>query len=182
VNLKAILQNLLEFFERQEIDHALIGAFALKAYGYLRATRDVDFLVQVKDQDKIVLHLESLGYETLYRSRGFSNHVHALPSLARIDFVYVEGGTAETILSEAMPLLVLEGVSLPVVKAEHLIALKVFAMKNDPERTLREMADLQQLLRLPGIDHDEVRQYFERYGQLERYQELTGGRKSDAGT
>jgi hypothetical protein len=67
VNLKVILRNLLEFFERQEIDHALIGAFALKAYGYLRATRDVDFLVHTKDQEKIVLNLESLGYETVMK-------------------------------------------------------------------------------------------------------------------
>ena len=182
MNLKAILQNIIEFFERQKIDHALIGAFALKAYGYLRATQDVDFLVHAEDQETIIRYLESLGYETVYRSRGFSKHVHALPALARIDFVYVEGETAETIFSETRLLLVLEGLSVPVVKAEHLIALKVFAMKNDPERTFREMADLQQILRLPGIDHEEVCGYFERYGQLERYYELAGGRKTDAET
>jgi hypothetical protein len=72
----------------------------------------------------------------------------------------VEGGKAEIIFSEAWPLLVLAGISLPVVKAEHLIALKVFVMNNDPERAQREMADAQQFLRLPGIDHKEVRQYF----------------------
>jgi len=160
----------------------LIGAFALKAYGYLRATQDVDFLVRADDQEKIIRYLEALGYETLYRSRGFSNHVHALRALARIDFVYVEGETAETIFSEIRPLLVLEGLSVPVVKAEHLIALKVFAMKNDPERTFREMADLQQLLRLPGLDHKEIRGYFERYGQLDRYHELTCERQTDAET
>ena len=54
------------------------------------------------------------------------------------------------------------GYSVSVVKAEHLIALKVFAMKNDSERAFREMADLQQLLRLPGIDREEVRGYFEK--------------------
>jgi hypothetical protein len=182
VNLKAILQNLILFFEKQQIDHALIGAFALKAYGYVRATQDVDFLVRAEDQEEIISYVNSLGYETGYRSRGFSNHVHALPSLARIDFVYVEGETAQTIFSQARPILVLEGLSISVVKAEHLIALKVFAMKNDPERVMREMADLQQLLRLPGIDQEEVRQYFQRYDQLEKYHALVGGRKTDAGT
>lgn len=182
MNLRTILQNLIEFFERQKIDHALIGAFALKAYGYLRATQDVDFLARARDQETIVRFLEALGYETLYRSRGFSNHVHAIQALARIDLVYVDGETAETIFSEARPLLVLESLSIPVVKAEHLIALKVFAMKNDPERAFREMADLQYLLRLPGLDHEEVRGHFERYGQLDRYRELASGRKLDAGT
>lgn len=178
MNLKAILKNLVEFFEKQKVDYALIGAFALKAYGYLRATQDVDFLVHAKDQEKIVQYLEALGYETLYRSAGFSNHVHALPALARIDFVYVEGETAATIFSETRPLLVLEGLTIPVVKAEHLIALKVFAMKNDPQRTFREMADLHHLLRLPGIDREEVSSIFERFGQLERYQELLQGREN----
>lgn len=181
MNVKTIFQELTAFFCRAKIDHALIGAFALKAYGYLRATQDVDFLVHVRDQEKIIQHLEALGYETVYRSRGFSSHPHALSSLARIDFVYVDGETAATIFAATRPLVVLEGVPIPVVKAEHLIALKVFAMKNDPERALQEMADLQQLLRLPGIDHQEARRYFERYGQLEKYLEITGEGNRDAG-
>ena len=36
------------------------------------------------------------------------------------------------------------------------------------------MADIQQMLRLPGIDEDEVRNYFEHFGQLEKYHELAG--------
>ncbi|MDY0040750.1 MAG: hypothetical protein RBS57_10605, partial [Desulforhabdus sp.] len=129
---------------------------------------------------KVIGYLESLGYETLYRSRGFSNHVHALSGLGRIDFVYVQGETAEQLLSQSKPLLDLDGSMIPVVKVEHLIALKVFAMKNDPERSLRELADIQHLLRLPGIDHHEVCGYFERFGQLDKYQQLTGKERSDA--
>jgi predicted RNase H-like HicB family nuclease len=108
MNLKGVLTNLIRFFAREEIDFALIGAFALKAYGYVRATQDVDFLVKGKDQEKII------------------------------------------------------------------IALQVFAMKNDPRRSFRELADIQHLLELPGIDKDEVRGYFEKFGQRERFDELTG--------
>jgi hypothetical protein len=54
-----------------------------------------------------------------------------------------------------------------------MIALKVFAMKNDPERSFREMADLQYLLKLPGLDLEEIRGYFQKYGQMEKYNELT---------
>ncbi len=64
----------------------------------------------------------------------------------------------------------------PGVRPEHLIALKIFAMKNDPERSFREMADIQQLLSLAEIDVDEVKGYFEKYGQLEKFYELTGRR------
>ena len=45
-------------------------------------------------------------------------------------------------------------------------------MKNDPSRTLREMADTQFLLSLPRLDEAEVRAYFEQSGLLERYLEI----------
>jgi hypothetical protein len=61
---------------------------------------------------------------------------------------------------------------LPVPRPEHLAAMKVQAMKNDPERTLREMADIQFLLSLPDIDEVEIRGYFERSGLLDRYHEI----------
>lgn len=172
MNLKAVLLQLIQFFSKEEIDFALIGAFALHAYGYVRATRDVDFLVRGKDQDKIVMFLEALGYETLYRPKGFSSHHHRIEWFGRIDFVYIEGETGETILSEARPLLILENLSIPVVRPEHLIALKVFAMKNDPQRAFREMADIQQFTSLPEIDRGEVREYFAKYGLLEKYDDL----------
>ncbi len=172
MNLKAVLEKLINFFSKEGIDFALIGAFALKAYGYVRSTQDVDFLVRARDQQRIVGFLESIGYETLHLTRGFSNHLHSIRSLGRIDFVYVEGETAEKMFLEAHPLLILENLSVPVVRPEHLIALKVFAMKNDPQRTFREMADIQQILRWPGINREEVRGYFEKYGLLEKYNEL----------
>jgi len=179
MNVKTIFRSLTRFFKQSGIDYALVGAFALKAYGYLRATEDVDFLVRGAYQSRILAYLESLGYETIYRSAGYSNHVHPLAKLGRIDLIYVEGETADTILSEARPLFLIDDLSVPVVRAEHLIALKVFAMKNDPERVFREMADLQFLLRLPGLDGEEIRGYFEKYGQMEKYIELTKRKKEN---
>lgn len=174
MNFKKAFQFLIDFFEREGIDYALIGAFALKAYGYVRATQDVDFIVRQEDQGKIIAHLESLGFETLYSSTGYSNHVHPLSGLGRIDFVYVKGSTAERIFNESRRVLVFDKLTLPVVKPEHIVALKVFAMKNNPERALREMADIKELLNLPEISLQEVREYFEKYGQSERYYELVG--------
>lgn len=50
--------------------------------------------------------------------------------------------------------------------------MKVLAIKNDPSRTFRDLADLQLLLALPGVDKAEVRGYFQRHGLLERFHEL----------
>lgn len=137
----------------------------------------MDFLVRSAHQGKVIAHLESLGYETVYCSAGYSNHLHPLTNLGRIDFIYVEGETADIILSETRPLLLFDDLLIPVVRPEHLIALKVFAMKNDPERSYREMADLQFLLKLSGLDIEEIRGYFEKYGQMEKYLEFTEKKK-----
>ena len=55
-------------------------------------------------------------------------------------------------------------------------------MKNDPERSFKEMADLQYLLGLPGLDLEEIRGYFEKYGQREKYDELTKRKKENPGS
>ena len=181
MNFKKIFQLLIDFFEQEEIDYALIGAFALKAYGYVRATQDLDIIVRQEDQTKIISNLESLGFETLHTSTGYSNHVHSLSSLGRIDFVYVRGETAETIFAQTRHILILGDITIPVVRPEHLVALKVFAMKNDPNRALREMADIEYLLRLPEIEMEEAKKYFEKYGQMDRYYDIIGGKGKKQG-
>jgi len=50
--------------------------------------------------------------------------------------------------------------------------MKVLAMKNDPSRTFQEMADIQALLRLPGVDKGEIKGYFERHGLGKKFEEL----------
>ena len=69
---------------------------------------------------------------------------------------------------------VIEGLGLAAygMRPEHLAAMKVLAMKNDPARTFQELTDIRFLLKLPGVDADEVRDYFERHGLEERYSEL----------
>jgi hypothetical protein len=102
MKFRRILETLVRSFGERTIDFAVIGALALQAHGYARATQDIDF----------------------------------------------------------------------VVRAEHLIAMKVFAMSNDPDRAFREMGDLHYHMNLPGIDDREVKAYFARHGQLDRYREL----------
>ena len=78
MTIKEQFRILTEFFERENLDYAVIGAFALYAYGYTRATRDVDFITRIEYQNKVVQYLQSLGFETLNRSEGFSNHLHPI--------------------------------------------------------------------------------------------------------
>ena len=63
-----------------------------------------------------------------------------------------------------------------VPRPEHLIAMKVQAIKNAPERAFQDLADVSFLLALPGVDRREVRGYFEKAGLSARWEELERGR------
>jgi len=92
--------------------------------------------------------------------------------MGRLNFVYVTGDTSRRLLGSAAKTLVFGEISLPVPRPEHLAAMKIQAMKNDPERTFQEMADILFLLRLPEIDENEVKGYFEKQGLIDRYHEI----------
>ncbi len=176
MNYFRVLGALDDHFRREGRRYAVVGAFGLHAYGLTRATADLDLVTETIAQSRVVGFLGGLGYETLHRSEGYSTHVHPLATLGRVDLVYVGGATAEELFTGARPLLALEGQVFPVPRPEHLAAMKAFAVRNAPERAWRDLADVAHLLGLPGVDRDEVRRYFERYGLAERFRELEEAR------
>lgn len=172
MNFARVLEQIATQLDGAGLRWGLAGAFALHAYGYTRATMDLDFVTERSAQAVLVPFLASLGYETLHQSEGFSNHLHALASLGRVDFIYVDEHTADRLFERATRTQLFPGLSVRVPRPEHLAAMKVLAMKNDTSRTFRELADIQFLLTVPGIELEVVRAAFERHGMKERFDEL----------
>lgn len=168
----AVLNELLPFFEGRKLRFAVIGGVGLGGYGMSRATVDLDFVVDAGAQEQVIHFLEALGYRTIHRSTGYSNHQHADSKRGGIDLVYVQEPTSSRIFASARILDGPGGMRIPVPRPEHLIAMKVVAMKNDPSRTYQDMADIRFLLSLPDIDREEVRAQFEKHGLRGRYHEL----------
>lgn len=173
MDFRAALTLVSEFLEREGHSYAVVGAFALQSYGLARATQDLDFVTEVTAQEKLVPFLEAQGYETLHVSTGYSNHLHPDPAKGGLDFVYVDRETGRKLFAGCEVRAVGTGARLPVPRPEHLAAMKALAMKNDPERSLQEMADVRFLLSLPGVDRDEVEEYFQRHGLGQRFDEIT---------
>lgn len=171
MNFPKVIDLLVDFFEREKVPFAVIGAFGLHAYGLTRATTDLDFVTDSAAQPHLVAFLEASGYETLYVSPGYSNHLHPAPDLGRVDFVYVSGDTRRRLFAETKPLRI-AGRVLPVPTPEILAALKVHAMRNDPDRRHQELADIRFLLGLPNVDRGEIRAYFEAAGLGDLYDDL----------
>jgi hypothetical protein len=160
------------FLDEQGFRYAVIGGVALAAYGLPRTTVDLDLIVEASAQDDLISFLESRGYETLNRLRGYSNHRHPDPLWGNIDFVYVGRETSQDLFSACRIAEGPRGIQIPLPKPEHLAALKVVAMKNDPDRMFQDMADIRFLLTLPGVDRYEIRDYFDRQGLRDRFDDL----------
>jgi hypothetical protein len=141
-------------------------------YGLPRTTLDLDLVVDSAAQEDLIRFLESLGYQTLHRSSGYSNHSHPDLSRGKLDFIYVRGETSDTLFAGCRRARGPGDLEVPVPRPEHLAALKVLAMKNDPARTFQEMADIRFLLSLPGVDRKEIRAQFERHGLEGRFDDL----------
>ena len=159
-----------ECLDRERFRAAVIGGVALTAYGDPRMTLDLDIVTDALAQGTIVAFMEGRGFVTLHCSPGYSNHRHA--DRGRVDFMYVRNSTADRLFGSVKELSGPGGLTIPVPKPEHLIAMKVQAMKDAPERTLQDLVDVAHLLRLEDIDRDEVRRYFVSAGLEERWHEL----------
>ncbi len=154
--------------------YALVGGLGLHAYGHSRATFDLDLVTGSEAQGPLVRALEELGYETVHRSAGYSNHAHPDPEWGDVDVVYVDAETAGQLFRASTRTLKLGDREVPVPSAEHLIAMKVQALRNDPSRELQDLADIQYLLGLPETPREAVRGYFEKAGLTEWYDKLIG--------
>ncbi len=161
LDLGSIVGHLGGYFNRRGIEWAVTGGLALGAHGISRTTFDVDVVVALDHQDELLAFLETLGFETLHRSRGYSNHIH--PENGRVDVIYVGRDTATQLFDETSNRDVL-GRTVPVPKAEHLIAMKLVAYRNDPSRRLQDLADIRSLVQSASLDRDTVRAVFAHYG------------------
>jgi hypothetical protein len=94
VDFERVVTMVADFLENHGHPFALAGAVALHAHGITRATADLDLVTVREAQGPLVVSLEGAGYETLYRSEGYSNHVHADPLLGRVDVIYVDSETS----------------------------------------------------------------------------------------
>jgi hypothetical protein len=172
VDFGRVMGEIGAFLSARGYRYAVAGGVALAAYGHPRLTLDLDLVTEADAQPVLIPFMEHLGYATLHSSSGFSNHRHRDRALGRVDFIYVKDQTATRLFDGLRTAPGPGGTPIPLPRPEHLIAMKVQAMQNAPERTWQDMADIGYLLGMPGTDRAEVRGYFEKADLLERWRDL----------
>jgi hypothetical protein len=163
------LQEAIATLEKIGARFALIGGLALAPHKVVRATQDVDLLIDADLADAVDRELSKLGYRCLHRSPNAANY---LRGDQRLDFLYAHRPAAREFLRSARALRTPFG-TLHVVSAEGLIAFKLQGWVNNPRRT-QDLADIRALIR---ANHDtlnltEVRKYFIMFDQESLLEEI----------
>ena len=177
MDFKGVFRLLLSSFEKENIDCALIGGFALHVAGYTRATQDIDFLVKKEDAPKVKDILSSFGYECLFESEDIAQYRGKMKELGRVDFLLAHRTYAKRMLGTAIKADILDGqFQVKVVLPEDMIGLKVQSSSNQPERYHQDMADIECILRASAgkVNMEQVKEYFQIFDRRKDLDDILG--------
>ncbi len=168
-NLAEQIREALSMFARNSTKPALIGGLAVVAHQVVRATQDVDFLLEAEAADVIHAALLDLGYQCLYRSLDAANYVRATEGL---DLLYAHRPLARRLLAQASERETPMG-RMRIISVEGLIGFKLQGFVNDSTRR-RDLDDVRALLKVhrASLDMDELREYFALFKKAELLDEL----------
>lgn len=168
-----VFKFVIDNFNKQKIDFALIGGFALQAVGLTRTTRDIDMLVLAEDASKIKDMMLAHGYHLIHESNDVLNFTSQKYELGRVDFLLAHRTYALNMLKKAKESTIINGkFKIKVITVEDLIGLKVQSSSNDPQRKNQDMADIEKLIEIHfnSLNITLLKEYFDLF---ERGPELT---------
>ncbi len=133
---------------------ALVGGIAISVRARERFTKDIDFAVAVKhdaEAEALALIFQRAGYQL---SQVFENTSKGLLATLRfvipggrrepeLDLLFASSGIENEVVRAAEPLEILPGLTVPVARIPHLIAMKVQAESDIREH---DRADLRALV------------------------------------
>jgi len=166
MSLRKTLALAHEILQQNNIDHALIGGFALAVYGQHRATSDIDFLADGAKKDLIKTKILRAGFQLTHESA----EVLQFAGIGLLDILLANRPLSKEMLKNAIDNSIL---GLHVLRAEDIIGLKIQAYKNDSARELQDKADIQKLLLHNQLDLEQVKKYADLFQEWEVIQKLS---------
>src|SRR3989338_3143548 len=170
-----VFKFIIETFNREKIDFAIIGGLALQFSGISRATRDIDLLIFSEDKAKVKGIMLRHRYKLLYESEDILNFHSNNFQLGKVDFLLAHRKYAVTMLKRAEEKEILEGkFKVKVLTVEDKVGLKVQSSSNDPERLHQDMADIELLIKnnYRNLDLNLLREYFSLFERKEEFEKI----------
>lgn len=175
MDFKLVLEKLLTAFEKQKVRYALIGGFALGAWGAPRGTVDIDFLAHNDDMGKVDKIMKELDYERKYRSENVSQYLSPLKIFGEVDFLHAFRTHSLSMLQKAECRKIFDDkISIKVVQIEDLIGFKIQSIANNESRKAIDLQDIESLMALKGkeLNWQLIEEYFYLFGFNELFNNL----------
>ena len=156
------------------ISFLVIGGYAVFAHGYVRATDDLDLIVQRGRRMELSKLLVDMGMSVKNDAANFLQFDSRNKAGMDVDLMFVSEEVFER-LEQAAVKTKIEGVPVQVVSLLHLIALKCHALQHSKSlRRLKDMDDLVQLILVNGLDlkEPELGAIILKHGNAELYEKL----------
>lgn len=169
-----IIRTIALYAEAKKVLFLLIGGHALNFHGLSRQTGDIDLLVKVEDKTWWTELLNRLRYSASQDDNRFARFRSANLGDWPIDLMFVDNSTFEKLHASSSK----GGVSIgevQVVSAEHLVTLKLHALKHYQEhRYAKDYNDLLWLLRTKKarFSETELKELCKKYATVEIYSKL----------
>jgi len=168
--LETILDIAANHLPAAGVECLLIGGFAVNFYGYTRNTLDVDFLIVSEQIELVKQRLMQAGFTNV--SIGENVAFFSRPgSSLRVDFLRTDDGTMRTLLANAGRA-TLHGYAVKIPSLKDLIAMKIFALSQNPAQRLgKDLPDIAYLSVLNNLDLEtDLRPLCARFGTTESYE------------
>ncbi len=173
--LNKVLEIIARNLTQNKIPFAVIGAIALGLYGLPRFTSDIDLIIEGRLWPKLDSIMERLGYSCYQKTDAFAQFESELGAMGYIDFMFVNTPDGSNILNSSI---VVEDVllgKLPVIQPTDYIILKMMAIANNPDRSIKDEADISTFIELcqnrllpdhfEPLDMDRIYLFANRFGQ-----------------
>jgi predicted nucleotidyltransferase len=159
----------------RKLRYLVIGGLAVNFYGYSRDTSDLDFFISLNDRGEWMNLLTQFGYEDFNDGGNFIQYQTPDKNAWPVDLMLVQEKTFAPILEACVEADIFD-VKTRVPSLEHLIALKLHALKNTRmQRFLKDYLDVEYLMRINRLDvkSKTIRELFEKYGTPDLYEKVS---------
>lgn len=173
-----IIRTIVTRLSKAKIPYMFTGSIAANFYATPRMTRDVDVVIELKEND--VDHICSLFEEDFYADRdmilsaikrnGMFNMIH-YESVFKVDFIIRKDDKYRREEFKRRKSIIFEGIKIYVAAPEDLILSKLYWAKNSLSEL--QLGDVKNLLKgVKNIDYVYLKQWAEYLGIAELYRKV----------
>ena len=151
----------------------VVGGMAVNSHGFTRLTVDVDGLIATDDLETVAEAFRSAGYSEVTRNHLFARYYRPDIDPGTVDVLLVNQQTMDKMWPDRIATTFRDR-ELPIPKLEHLFALKLHAIRNDPRRWGQDLRDIHELMRSNPevVTRGKLMELCERFGPPGRVKEI----------